>query len=183
MRFEAGHPVRVEFTKWGGRPHWAFDGLYLGEDEHGEWIGHPVGTHAVKPNDSYTSGWSCLTLSPRQQPAHLIRINREGQPQNIYIYVDMATAPVWTDTVLSCVDLDLDVIELRDGTVMLIDEDEFAEHQVSLGYPPEVIDLARATADRVLSEVRDHVAPYDGSAERWFEILDKFTPPAPVVAD
>ncbi|MGH3349605.1 MAG: hypothetical protein ACRDPS_02985, partial [Nocardioides sp.] len=61
MRFEAGHPVRVEFTKWGGRPHWAFDGLYLGEDEHGEWIGHPVGTFATKPGGSYTSGWSWLT--------------------------------------------------------------------------------------------------------------------------
>lgn len=183
MRFQAGHPVRVEFTKWGGRPHWAFDGLYLGEDEHGEWLGHPVGTRATKPNDSYTSGWSCLTLSPRRSPAHLVRINGHGQPDGITIYVDMATPPEWSGTVLTCVDLDLDVVELSDGRVLLIDEDEFAENQVALCYPPEVVDLARTSADRVLPEVRAHVAPYDGSAERWFDFLDRLTQPTPVVAD
>ncbi|WP_177191451.1 hypothetical protein [Nocardioides luteus] len=30
---------------------------------------------------------------------------------------------------------------------------------------------------------RPRIAPHDGSAERWFEILDTLTPPAPVVAD
>ncbi|MGH3349405.1 MAG: DUF402 domain-containing protein, partial [Nocardioides sp.] len=157
-------------------PHWAFDGLYLGEDEHGEWIGHPVGTFATKPGGSYTSGWSWLTLSPRQEPAHLVRFNGHGQPDDITIYVDMTTPAEWSGTVLSCVDLDLDVIELRDGRVLLIDEDEFAEHQVALHYPPEAIDLAQATADRVLPEVTDSAPPYDGEAPLpWFEVLTSFS--------
>ena len=175
MRFEAGHPVRVEFTKWGGWPHWAFDGLYLGEDEHGEWIGHPAGTFAAKPDSTFTSGWPWLTLKPRRNAAHLITINGDDHP-DLAIYVDMSTPPEWSGTVLTCVDLDLDVIERHDGTVFIDDEDEFAEHQVSLNYPPEIIDLARAAADRVLAEVTAHTAPYDGSANRWFEILAGLTP-------
>ncbi|MEU0312328.1 DUF402 domain-containing protein [Nocardioides sp. NPDC006273] len=178
MRFEAGHPVRVEFTKWGGRPHWSFTGLYLGEDEHGEWIGHHAGTFAAKPDNSFTSELPWLTLKPRRDPGHLITINPAGHP--LAFYVDMSTPPEWSGAVLGCVDLDLDVIARRDGTIFIDDEDEFLEHQVSLGYPLEIIDLARTTANRVLAEVKAHTTPYDGSANPWFETLAGLTP---VVAD
>ena len=47
-------------------------------------------------------------------------------------------------------DLDLDVVRELDGRVWVDDEDEFAEHQVSFGYPPEVIDAARASTDRLV---------------------------------
>lgn len=35
------------------------------------------------------------------------------------------------------VDLDLDVVRRFDGSAEILDEDEFAEHQVRYGYPPE----------------------------------------------
>ncbi len=45
------------------------------------------------------------------------------------------------------------------------DQDEFDEHRVELGYPPEVVDLALATRDIVLTAVRDKHPPFDGSAD------------------
>ena len=49
MALTPGDPIRVELTKWGDRPHWEFDGLYLGSDEHGDWIGFPAGTLMTRP--------------------------------------------------------------------------------------------------------------------------------------
>lgn len=36
--------MRAVFTKWGGRLHWHFDVVPLGEDAHGRWLGVPAGT-------------------------------------------------------------------------------------------------------------------------------------------
>ena len=49
------------------------------------------------------------------------------------------------------------------------DEDEFAEHTVSLGYPDDVVAAARRSADAVLAAVRAGAAPYDGSHRAWLD--------------
>ena len=47
-------------SKWGDRPHWEFDALFLGSDRHGDWLGIPVGTRAwfatVYTSDTGTGG-------------------------------------------------------------------------------------------------------------------------------
>ena len=49
-------------------------------------------------------------------------------------YVDVATPAVWHgEDLVRAVDLDLDVIRGTTGRVWVDDEDEFAEHRVSLG--------------------------------------------------
>ena len=68
----------------------------------------------------------------------------------------------WSGTVVTAIDLDLDVVRLSDGEVFVDDEDEFAEHQVEFGYPAEVIAAARASGDRVHALVAGERAPYDG---------------------
>jgi hypothetical protein len=35
--------VHVTFRKWPARPHWEFDAVRLGNDEHGVWLGAPAG--------------------------------------------------------------------------------------------------------------------------------------------
>ncbi len=47
---------------------------------------------------------------------------------------------------MTAVDLDLDVIRRWDGTIALLDEDEFAEHLLALRYPPEVVAAAEQSA-------------------------------------
>ena len=59
---EPGTPVHVAMTKWGDRPHWEFDGVLLGEDEHGEWLGFPRGTHNHRPGHEFRSAVDCVTL-------------------------------------------------------------------------------------------------------------------------
>ena len=64
---------------------------------------------------------------------------------------------------------------MRNGWVVVDDEDEFEEHQVELGYPQEIIGLAEASRDRVHAAILDEDAPYDGSHERWQTVLEEIT--------
>lgn len=43
------------------------------------------------------------------------------------VYVNIGTPPEWTGSRVTQIDLDLDVIRRRNGTVMVLDEDEFEE--------------------------------------------------------
>ena len=70
---------------------------------------------------------------------------------------------------MTAVDLDLDVVRRTDGTVYVDDEDEFAEHRVSFGYPPEVVELAEESCRWVLGHVRDATGPFGAVGEAWMD--------------
>ena len=169
---EPGDPIRVELTKWGDRPHWEFDGLYLGSDEHGDWIGFPAGTLMSRPGMEVRPANDQVGLVPAGADADRSFLATFHAPGGtVRTYVDMTSVPVWDGAVVRAVDLDLDVIEALDGEVYVDDEDEFAEHQVLFGYPDEIVALAEATKDAVFDAVREHRAPFDGSADRWLPVL------------
>ena len=186
---EPGTPIRVEMTKWGERPHWQFAGTYLGADEHGEWLGFPQGTHNHRPGNEFHARVDAVTLVPTGG-----WYAATFQAPGIWcdIYVDIATPGEWDGHVLRAVDLDLDVVRLADplpddardaavtagrtaGEIFVDDEDEFAEHQVAYGYPVDVIAAAQASCDAVLEAVRTGAAPYDGSHQRWLDLLSAVT--------
>jgi protein associated with RNAse G/E len=60
---------------------------------------------------------------------------------------------------------------MQNGWVVIDDEDEFAAHQIELGYPPDIIAMAEATRDRIHTAILDEVAPFDGRHEPWLERL------------
>ena len=64
MRPEPGTRLDVAMTKWGDRPHWEFSVTYLGSDEHGDWLGIPVGTHFGRPGAEYVAHNRQVTLLP-----------------------------------------------------------------------------------------------------------------------
>jgi hypothetical protein len=187
---DPGTPIRCEMTKWGDRRHWHFDGLYLGSDEHGEWLGFPRGTHNHRPGYEFHSEVDAVTLVPRGG-WYAATFHAPGIWCDLY--VDMTTPGEWDGHVLRAVDLDLDVIRMSPeapvsrrsapqnlsagpGEVFVDDEDEFAEHQVAYGYPAEVVRAARAACDHVLADAVARRAPYDGSHRRWLEELGRLAP-------
>src|SRR5262245_6428185 len=119
-------------SKWGGRPHWEFDAVYLGTDGYGEWCGVPGGTVFVRPGAEFVGPVDQVMLVPTDTAESrwwLATFHAEGGP--VEVYADMTTPPEWDGTVLRAVDLDLDVVRGNSGDVWLDDEDEFAEHQVA----------------------------------------------------
>lgn len=191
MTFAPGDPIRVEMTKWGDRPHWEFDGIWLGSDAYGEWLGFPKGTHNSRPGHAFDSAVDAATLVPRD--AYWVAT---FQAPGLWCdtYIDITAPSTWDGRVLRAVDLDLDVIRMAadlsptdpmahvagPGEVVIDDEDEFLEHQVSFGYPAEVIAAARATADELFVAVEQKQAPYDGKAHlAWLRELDRLTASKP----
>ncbi|WP_244931645.1 DUF402 domain-containing protein [Nocardioides sp. W7] len=170
-----GDPARIELSKWGDRPHWELDATYLGSDEHGDWLGVPAGTAHSRPGASFTSEVDSVTLAPRDRP-WCATFHAPG----IWctVYVDMTTPPHWDGAVVRAVDLDLDVIRGSDGRVRVDDEDEFAEHQVTLGYPAEIVRVAEASRDAVLNAVRRAQPPFDlDTCRPWLAQVADLTPP------
>jgi hypothetical protein len=176
-------------TKWGDRPHWQFDGIYLGSDEHGEWLGFPQGTHNHRPDYEFHSEVDAVTLVPRGS-WYAATFHAPGIWCDLYI--DIATPGEWDGTVLRAVDLDLDVIRRSatrptssktapenltagPGEVFVDDEDEFAEHQVAFGYPADVVARAQASCDELVAAVRAVLPPYDGTHRRWLDELRSLT--------
>jgi uncharacterized protein len=89
------------------------------------------------------------------------------------VYVDITTPCVWADdeSTVTAVDLDLDVIKGPTGRVWVDAEDEFAEHQVTLDYPSDLVASAVRSCEHVLRAVTEGAAPFDGSARPWLDRL------------
>lgn len=173
-----GEPVRVAFTKWGGRPHWEYDARLLGTDEHGTWLGARAGTRLRRPGVAIDAPQHFVTLVP-DAGGHVATFYDELRDQvtedgwgMVEVYVDITTPPVWDGSTVRAVDLDLDVVRSRVGRTWVDDEDEFAEHRHRYGYPDDVVRAASASCDAVLSAVAARSGPYDGRcALAWISRL------------
>ena len=65
-------------------------------------------------------------------------------------YVNIATPAEWDGISVSAIDMDLDLFRLvRDGIVVIDDEDEFEKHIVLFQYPRKLVDTCRGELERV----------------------------------
>ncbi len=162
MRTPAG--VEINFTKWGGRPHWRYVMEPLGTDEYGEWFGARAGIPTQRGHEPpVTAAADFVVLAPAA--GHWIATWNAGvEPE---IYVDVTTRPIRDDHSVHAVDLDLDVIRRRDGTVEVLDEDEFAEHQVRYRYPSDVIAGAERTTAELVRLISTRAEPFDKAGDAW----------------
>ena len=167
---DPGSPLRVVARKWGDRPHWEFDAVHLGSDVHGTWAGVPVGTVIARPGATVVTRQPQVVLFPEAAPFVATFYAPDADPP-CRVYVDIATVPEFSPGFVTSVDLDLDVIVGTHGRVWVDDEDEFAEHRVVWGYPEEVVALARASCDDVVTAVTNRDAPFDGTHETWMDLL------------
>ncbi|MGY2874583.1 uncharacterized protein ACVW00_001773 [Marmoricola sp. URHA0025 HA25] len=164
--------VRVLTRKWPDLPHWEFDALRLGADAHGYWLGVPEGTWLSRPERGFHAWCDHVVLVP-YDAWWMATIYGDDADRPVDVYVDIATPSEWADdeSWVRAVDLDLDVVKGPTGRIWVDDEDEFAEHQVSLGYPPEVIAAARASCDEVLAAVSGGAGPFGGAHRDWIARL------------
>lgn len=155
----------MERRKWPATPHYGHDAWLLGDDEHGRWLELRVGQPVYRGEEVLFHGTSGGVLLVPRGGSWMAWFFRHS---DLDIYVDVVTDLVVTDEAITMVDLDLDVIRRRDGSVELLDEDEFAEHQVTLAYSRAMVEHAERVAADVLAAVRADAAPFARStAEPW----------------
>jgi hypothetical protein len=156
--------VEMRFTKWGGKSHWHYPVVPLGTDRHGWWLGGPEGTFIQRGDEEPIPRPHDYVMLVPDEGDWIANWNAVIDTE---IYVDVTTRPVRNGDIIEAVDLDLDVIRERNGRVLLVDEDEFAEHQVLLGYPAEVIAQARTTADDLVARVTAATEPFGRVGQDW----------------
>lgn len=164
-----GDRVHVAFSKFGGSPHWEFDAVQIGEDAFGVWVLLAQGTPVSRPGFSVDTPVDAVSLFAPGVAAVPSFHRTEGAPPEVQlsVYVDIATPPIWDGDTVTMVDLDLDVAQHVDGRILVLDEDEFAEHQLSYGYPDDLIALARASCDEVLQAMQAGAEPYRSVGWNW----------------
>lgn len=135
--------VNIDMRKFPEHLHWQYGASVLGTDEHGTWLHVPTGTMARRgeePPRKLEMGFIGLVPSDGQwwmaefylsHPWHLV-------------YVNIGTPPEWDGDRIYQVDLDLDVVLTPDGSIQVLDEDDFALNQVRYGYPADLIAVGSA---------------------------------------
>ncbi len=169
VRFVIGRDVRLVYTKYDGSLHWHQVAHYLGEDEHGIWLGAPGGSTVQRGSET-----------PIVLPEAFVELVPDGawwtatfndSPARTEIYCDIGTPARWPHSdEVTMVDLDLDVARMRaDQQVLLLDEDEFAEHQVRYQYPADVIAEAEAAAAWLMDAVTARKEPFGEAYRNWLD--------------
>lgn len=138
-----------------------WDAEVLGEDEFGTWLfcaageihRRADGTELVVPGDGVqlmprTGWWAAWWW-------------RDGR----WIGVDICTPPEQGPDGWSYTDLELDLVRRKDGTVLVVDEDEFER----AGLPESVGTAARAAAVELRVRLGDEKEPVVGAGWAWLE--------------
>jgi protein associated with RNAse G/E len=154
-----GDEVRIVYRKYDGALHWNMTMKWLGEDEYGAWTG------AGANNTSRRGDGPVLTF---EHPQVMLfprgswwTASFNAAPARVEIYCDVTTPVSWpTPHEVTMVDLDLDVCRTRDGRIAVLDEDEFAEHQVRYGYPADVIAQSVRAAAWLQVALADGTEPF-----------------------
>lgn len=162
--------ITVQFFKYPDRLHWRHEMLRLGEDEHGVWLGAPPGTVVQRGMEPpMTLDHRFVQLIP---PASYWSMIYNGEDHKYPLYIDIATTATWVDARrVEMIDIDLDVVRYRDGSVALLDEDEFLDHQERFNYPAWLVDRARTTAAELVVSVEARAEPFGLVPGSWLDKL------------
>jgi uncharacterized protein len=158
--------VEIRFSKWGGIRHWRYVVEPLGTDRYGWWLGGRAGIRLQRGlEEPIRQPHDFVVLAPAE--GHWVANWNDPRRTEVSIYVDVTTEVTVDATVVETVDLDLDVVRLSDGSVRVLDEDEFAEHQVRYGYPAEVVAQARATTADLVARLTAGDEPFGAVGASW----------------
>jgi protein associated with RNAse G/E len=164
--------VTIQYFKYPDQLHWRHDTTRLGADEFGVWLGIPAAATVQRGHEpAMAIGRDAVQLITPDRWWSLIY---NGDADDFEVYVDIATPPVWeADDRVTMFDLDLDVVRHQDGTVQVLDEDEFLDHQVRFAYPERLIAAARASTAEVVLALKGNREPFATVAASWLARLNR----------
>ena len=149
--------------------------VWLGEDSFGRWLAVPSGTVVRRGREEsfvLPDGFVALVPDGEWWEAEFY-----ASHPTLEIYVNIGTPCEWSSNRIRQVDLDLDVIRTRSGSVEILDEAEFIAHQTRFRYPSELIEGARRATSQVVEMLERREEPFDRASRRWLEVADRVLSP------
>lgn len=157
----AGTPIRILSTKYDGSLHYDYWGRLIDQHDGVIRVVTDEGTamRGYRGDGAFRTTMTQLFFTDRWYNVfhNYAPVGRLG----MHWYANIGTPARIEGDTLHWVDLDLDLMDTRDRGLFVDDEDEFAEHQVRMSYPPEVIERARAALDELLALSEDYRFPLD----------------------
>ena len=171
-----GAPVPVRWTKWPGTEHWEHECVWLGSDEHGDWLGQRPGTRSWRPGRSFETETANVVLVPPGGD-WAATFYPPGHAAGMEVYIDLGHSVGWSPdgpATIVGVDMDLDVVRDPVRGTWVDDEDELEEHAALWGYPAEVVAHLEAVASALRDAVEERRAPFDDATPtRWLTALGR----------
>ena len=161
--------IEVVYLKWPRDLHYSYEATVLGEDDFGVWMRCDEGGQVFKGGElAFTRPYALLSLVPHG-PAWWSSLWYPPSEDDLEVYVDINTPPVWmSSTAVEMVDLDLDVEAKRDGTVEVLDRDEFEANQNALAYPADISARAERAVFDVTEMIRTGAEPFGSACHPWY---------------
>ncbi|HVX44391.1 MAG TPA: DUF402 domain-containing protein [Mycobacteriales bacterium] len=95
-------------------------------------------------------------------------IGWQDDPDRQWIAVDICTPPILDSAGWRYDDLEIDLARLPDGSVLVLDEDEFDDARRAVPYPPEITIAALRARDEVRQMLQVGVEPF--RSHRWNQL-------------
>ncbi len=168
-----GTAVTVEVRKYDGRLSARWTARHLGADDHGSWLATAKGVDVESDGGGWTTRFPYVLLVPPDAwwTASFCR------PPGPEVYCDVCLPARWSPdgTALHLVDLDLDVARPAGAGPHIEDEDEFAGHRESFGYPDDLVAEAMATCARLYEAVGREAGtePFRSVYKDWLSRADR----------
>lgn len=161
----------MRYRKYDGSAHRDYPARRLGEDDHGTWLGVAAGTSSIYHGQPSVEQIPFVLLIPRNVWWTAMF---NPPPRTSEIYCDITSPASWEgDHTVNLIDLDLDVVRRRgSGKVELRDEDEFAVHRASFGYPDEVVAPARSAASWLRTALHNGTQPFASAYLPFLALVD-----------
>lgn len=163
--------MTFRWRKWDGGPHWTHECVYLGSDAWGDWFGQLAGWRSARPGREFPAEAANVTLLP---PSGDYTATFNAPPATYRVYIDIAWDVKWEGDEPTGIDMDLDVVDARDGRGIWIDDrDEWDDHRVAYGYPLGLVEKLEALAVDLEQRVIAHDIPFDDATPAaWHARLD-----------
>ncbi|MFJ6653681.1 hypothetical protein ACIQLJ_12905 [Microbacterium sp. NPDC091313] len=165
-----GTRLVFRWRKWDGSPHWEHECVFLGSDEHGDWVGQVAGARSARPGREVIAPQPNVTLVP---PSGEWAFTANAAPHPTRVYIDVAWDVRFDDAgEPTGVDMDLDVVDDARFGIWIDDRDEWDEHRVHYGYPLEIVARLEEVAVDLERRVSAHQAPFDDATiAHWLGVL------------
>lgn len=153
--------IKVISRKYNGALRDEYEAYLVAEDEEVITLLTPPGTPCFSPKKG---AWlpgpdGLLELYFKQQWYNVWHICEQKSGWN-QIYANIAMPPILQADVLTWIDLDLDLRVHLDGSLEVLDEDEFVTHSDLFAYPPLVVEQARAAVDELVRLYQQGAYPF-----------------------
>ena len=79
----------------------------------------------------------------------------------IYYYCNMASPSLYDGEAIKNIDYDLDVKVFPDGSYVILDEDEYADHSKKMHYPKEIEEILKVELEGLIKKIKTGCLPFD----------------------